>query len=102
MTAGVYILKVTKAGHDEAEYTVVVSGTPVVKDVTLYKPGTADLDSNGRVNADDAIYLLYHVCFPSAYPLNQSGDFNKDGKVNVDDAYYLLYHVNFPGTYPLS
>ena len=102
VTAGVYILKVTKAGHDEAEYTVVVSGTPVVKDVALYKPGTADLDSNGRVNADDAIYLLYHVCFPSAYPLNQSGDFNKDGKVNVDDAYYLLYHVNFPGTYPLS
>ncbi len=61
-----------------------------------------DLDENGEVDLDDAIYLLYHVNFSSKYPLSQSADFNSDGNTDLDDAIYLLYHVNFPNKYPLN
>ena len=31
---------------------------------------TGDVDGNGVVNTDDAIYLLRHVVYPELYPLN--------------------------------
>ena len=60
-----------------------------------------DVDNDSDVDLDDAIYLLYHVNFPTTYPVNQPIDFNGDFKEDLDDAIYLLYHVNFPATYPL-
>ncbi len=60
-----------------------------------------DVDGKNGVDLDDAIYLLYHVNFTNAYPINQSADFDGSGKVDLDDAIYLLYHVNFPSVYPL-
>ena len=60
-----------------------------------------DVNGNGTVDLDDAIYLLYHVNFSETYPVDQSVDFNGDGKEDLDDAIYLLYHVNFKDTYPL-
>ena len=64
--------------------------------------GLGDLDENGEVDLNDAIYLLYYVNFPANYPINQSVDFNNDGNSDLNDAIYLLYHVNFPANYPLS
>ena len=60
-----------------------------------------DLDDNGEVDLNDAIYLLYHVNFPGSYPVNQPCDFDGSGEVDLNDAIYLLYHVNFPSSYPL-
>ena len=60
-----------------------------------------DLDSDGVVTRDDAIYLLYHSMFPSAYPLSVGCDYNNDGVITRDDAVYLLYHSMFPSAYPL-
>ena len=61
-----------------------------------------DVDENGKVDADDAICLLYHAVFPEAHPVHQPVDFDKSGSVSVDDAIYLLYHVNYPTSYPLG
>ena len=60
-----------------------------------------DVDNDGDVDLDDAIYLLYHVNFKETYPVGQSVDFNGDGGDDLDDTIYLLYHVNFKETYPL-
>jgi hypothetical protein len=65
----------------------------------LYIDG--DLDDDGLVTSDDAIYLLYSTFLPDRYPLNQDADFNDDGKVDSDDAVYLLYHTFLPDRYPL-
>lgn len=61
-----------------------------------------DVNGDKAVNSDDAIYLLYHVFFPSDYSINQPADFNKSGKTDSEDAIYLLYHVFFPKDYLLQ
>ncbi len=60
-----------------------------------------DMDENGEVDLDDAIYLLYYINFPGKYPVSQSIDLDCNGVEDLDDAIYLLYHINFPGKYPL-
>lgn len=61
-----------------------------------------DVNGDGEVNDQDAIYLLFNTIFGDAvYPLNQDGDFNKDGSVNDKDAIYLLFHTLFKELYPI-
>ncbi len=71
------------------------------------KPAYArgDVDRDGRIDSDDAVYLLRHVLFPSEYVIENetaSADVTRDGKVDSDDAVYLLRHVLFPSEYPLN
>ncbi len=63
-----------------------------------------DLDDDGDVDNEDAIYSLYNSVFgDEIYPLNQNGDFDGDGDVDNEDAIYLLYFTVFGGEfYPLS
>ena len=61
-----------------------------------------DLNLDGVVNRDDALYLLRHVLTPDIYPINQSGDFDSDGDVDVDDALYLMNGVDDPDNYPVD
>ena len=65
-----------------------------------------DVNSDGIVDSDDSVYLLYHLFFfeeSGEYPVNQVCDFNGDGVTDSDDALYLLYHVlyAYTGDYPL-
>ena len=65
-----------------------------------------DVDNNGNLTTDDAVYLLLHVMFGEEdYPVDDdiSLDFNGSGKVSTDDAVYLLLHVMFGAEdYPLA
>ena len=61
-----------------------------------------DVNGDGEITSDDAIYLLKHTFLPEQYPLSGSGDMNEDGKVDSDDAVYLLKHTFLPEQYPLT
>ncbi len=68
------------------------------------KISLGDLDGDGVITKDDAIYLLYNSLFgDEAYPLNQDVDYNGDGVITKDDAIYLLYNSLFGSeSYPLE
>ena len=60
-----------------------------------------DVNGDGAISSDDAVYLLRHTLFSSSYPVDGFADFNNDGDVTSDDAIYLLRHTLFPDDYPL-
>ena len=66
---------------------------------------SGDMDGDGELTIDDAIYLLLHVMFGDEdYPLSaqQTADTDGDGVPSIDDAIYLLLHVMFgEEDYPL-
>lgn len=64
-----------------------------------YLPG--DVNNDGKVNSDDATYLLYHTFSPAEYPVRQDCDFDGNGAVDSKDATYLLYYTFSPDEYPL-
>lgn len=85
--------------------TIILTFTMVFGFVVNAKAAKNNGDINGdnKVNAEDAVYLLYHVIFGGEkYSTNENPDVNNDGKKNKDDAIYLLYHTLIGGSkYPL-
>ena len=64
-----------------------------------------DLNNDGILDVEDAVYLLLHSMFGEAfYPLNHaSADVDGSGAVDQNDAVYLLLHVMFGDVfYPLN
>ncbi len=63
-----------------------------------------DIDGNGIVDNNDAVYLLYASIFGTEeYPVSQDCDYNNNGIIDEQDATYLLYHTLFGAEeYPLN
>ena len=61
-----------------------------------------DITGDGRVDSDDAVYLLRHTLFADLYPVYSFADFTGDGEITSDDAVYLLRHTLFPESYPIE
>ena len=65
---------------------------------------TGDMDGNGRVAHEDAVYLLLHTLFnATSYPLQYApGDMDGNGVIEESDAVLLLLHTMFGSqNYPL-
>ena len=87
----------TEMGTEEVVEIVTVDGG-----VTVISYISGDVDDDGNVTSDDAIYVLYYTLLPDMYPVNQPVDFDGDGQITSDDAIYLLYYTLLPDLYPLS
>lgn len=61
----------------------------------------ADLNEDGEIDKDDAIYMLRRVVYPEKYPVPGNCDVDGTEVVDKDDAIYLLRHVVYPDKYPL-
>lgn len=96
-----YTDAVRKLGHSYQSGTCIRCGA-------TYEPGAylpGDVDLNGAVDTDDAVYLLLHIMFgDDGYPVAEDMhlDFNGSQQLDTDDAVYLLLHIMFGDDgYPL-
>lgn len=105
-TAGVYCPDCEQyiSGHEEIPVTGhnYVDGVCTGCGATQGQVLLGDLNEDGVVNENDALYLLQHVLLPDIFPVNQPVDFVRDGIVNEGDAIYLLQYVLFPDMFPLQ
>lgn len=63
---------------------------------------TGDIDLDGDVDEQDAVYLAYHLFFPEYYPVYRNADVDRSGRVDDEDALYLKHHLEAPAAYPLD
>ncbi len=59
-----------------------------------------DIDKDGVLSSEDAIYLLYHTLLPEQHPIRW-GDADGSGVVDSADAVLLLYHILVPDSFSL-
>lgn len=85
----------------EQVITVTYEGLLASFSVTVMDAVPGDMNGDGIVTDDDALYVLMHTFFPDAYPVVGGCDFDGDGVVTDNDALYLLMHTFFPEDYPL-
>lgn len=91
---------IARAKINGVEQIVPLTAVPAVITIQDVLPG--DVNGDDALTVDDAIYLLFHINFPSRYEVNQECDFDGNGVLTIDDAIYLLFHINFPSRYPLN
>lgn len=64
-------------------------------------PLLGDVNGDGMLNSDDAVFLLRHTLDSAKYPINQSGNMNGDSTLDSNDAIYLLRHTLDNEKYPI-
>ena len=92
---GTCVITVTAQGGASETCKVTVVGDPK-------SALRGDMDRDGDVDSDDAIYLLRYTLFPVDYPILQDADFTKNGAEGSEDAIYLLRHTLFATDFPLD
>ena len=70
-----------------------------IEDTTVLR---GDVNGDGDIDSNDAIYLLRYTMNHDRFPINQSGDMNGDGDVDSNDAIYLLRYTMNPDRFPLE
>lgn len=70
----------------------------ITTDIDDYLPGDedvliGDVDNNGRVTRNDAIYILWYVAGKADLPNEAAADYDEDGKITSNDAIHILRHI---------
>ncbi|MBE7058003.1 MAG: hypothetical protein E7387_02740 [Ruminococcaceae bacterium] len=78
----------------------LVENGEVVDEVTVVIQG--EIDGNGIIDSDDAIYMLRNTLFPDMFPVVVDDDIDGNGVYDSDDAIYLLRYTLFPDMFPLK
>lgn len=94
----------TETGHTAYKECSVCGEKVGYQEIPKLAVVRGDFNNDGKVNKDDAIYLLKSVLLGTTdYPINQSADVDGNGKANKDDAIYLLKNVLLgDALYPLK
>ena len=100
-TAGVYCpdCELYVSGHEEVSVVDHDFSGSVCSVCGVIK---GDLDKDGSVDEDDALYLLLHVLLPEDFKVDQPVDYDGSGQANEDDAIYLLQYVLMPEIFPIE
>lgn len=109
-TAGSYdsVVNCASCGEEMSRETITVNATGhnyIGSECSNCDCPIGDIDGNGIVDHNDAIYLLLHTMFnETSYPLyGAPADFDGNGTIEQDDAVYLLLHTMFGESfYPIS
>ena len=89
-------------GYQKTEEHIYGDNGVICKECGYANVIKGDVDNDGDVDSDDAVYLVYNVFFGEDYPVVQGLDFDGDGSETTDDAIYLLYFIYFgEASYPL-
>ena len=78
----------------------LIENGEVKDEVTVLIKG--EIDGNGKIESDDAIYILRNTLFAGLYPVVVEDDVDGNGKYDSDDAIHLLRYTLFPDMYPLK
>lgn len=95
VAAGTYTMKVSKNNHVTREYTVTVSGDPVVQDAKIHLLG--DVTGDGRVRSNDITLVYNHVngsqVITDSY-IFACADITGEGRIRSNDIQRIYNHVN--------
>ena len=96
------VFKMTKylANYLRNEEVELVKNGEVIDEVTVVIKG--EIDGNGIIDSDDAIYMLRNTLFPDTAPVVEEDDVDGNGIYDSDDAIYLLRYTLFPDMFPLK
>lgn len=97
---GFYSISLKVSAKDKNNAAINVA--TVTGGVTVRNYIVGDVNGDGEITDEDAIYLLFYTFFPEEYPIEQPCDFNGDGEVTDEDAIYLLFYTFFPEEYPIA
>ena len=92
--------KITSKNDSNIEKEIKVEVVP--GKVNILNMVRGDVNGDGSVDSDDAVYMLYHVLLPDRYTINQNGDFDGNNHIDSNDATHLLYFTLLPERYPLA
>ena len=95
---------VSSVGIGTAVITVTTGegGFSASCEITVAEAARGDMNSDGALDSNDAIYLLRNTMNGARYPIAQSGDVNGDGMTDSNDAIHLLRHTMNQTRYPLA
>ena len=93
VSAGTYILKISKLNHVTREYEVVIGEENVVQDVKIHLIG--DVNGDGRVNTGDVSKIYAHAKKSTLLEGYEflCADINGDGRVNTGDTSKAYAHA---------
>ena len=107
---------VFKVNENVQECSTTVSATAMIEScgkavstifnsgsVNVYEYVFGDINENGDVDIDDALYLYGYTMLPDYFPISYLGeiDFNDDGVIDLQDAVMLFNYSMLPDIYPL-